>query len=161
MTLTPSDILGPDGRLSERLTGYESREQQIQMADSVGQALQDERHLIVEAGTGTGKSFAYLVPAIDFVAREAGKALISTYTITLQEQLIFKDLPLLDTCLSQGFIAKLAKGRGNYLCKRRLAFAMSRGHRILGGFAFDCEARRLWHHSSATIQILLRGVRSI
>lgn len=137
-------ILSDHGPIAETLDHYEVRPQQVDMACAVQRALLRRRHLAVEAGTGVGKSFAYLVPAIDFVAREAGKALISTYTITLQEQLIFKDLPLLDTCLSQGFIAKLAKGRGNYLCKRRLAYAMSRGHRILGGTAVDLHQLNEW-----------------
>ncbi|MFC1765742.1 ATP-dependent DNA helicase, partial [Planctomycetota bacterium] len=82
------------------------------------------RHLAVEAGTGVGKSFAYLVPALAKAAGGEGCVLISTYTINLQEQLIAKDLPLLAKCLPFPFAAVLAKGRGNYLCKRRLKFAL-------------------------------------
>ncbi|MDG2385335.1 MAG: helicase C-terminal domain-containing protein [Pirellulaceae bacterium] len=133
MTLTPSDILGPDGRLSERLTGYESREQQIQMADSVGQALQDERHLIVEAGTGTGKSFAYLVPAILAVSDPSvdesvrpRRIVISTHTISLQQQLMTNDLPILNSVIPREFTAVLVKGRSNYLSIRRLMNAADR-----------------------------------
>ena len=102
------------------------------MAGAVQAALVGGRHLAVEAGTGVGKSFAYLVPAIELVSPGAGKVLISTFTITLQEQLTSKDIPFLADCVPSTFTAVLAKGRGNYLCKRRLGFAL----RKLGGL-FD------------------------
>ncbi|MCP4190334.1 MAG: DEAD/DEAH box helicase [Planctomycetaceae bacterium] len=133
MTLTPSDILGPDGRLSDRLTGYESREQQIQMADAVAQALDEQRHLIVEAGTGTGKSFAYLVPAILAVSDPAvdesvrpRRIVVSTHTISLQQQLMTNDLPILNSVIPREFTAVLVKGRSNYLSIRRLMNAADR-----------------------------------
>ncbi|MFC1676904.1 ATP-dependent DNA helicase [Planctomycetota bacterium] len=96
------------------------------MAEAVQKALADGRDLVVEAGTGVGKSFAYLIPAIQKAVDSGSKVLISTFTITLQEQLINKDLPFLAECLGIGFVAIIAKGRGNYLCKRRLRFAMRR-----------------------------------
>ena len=74
MELEPRDILGSDGRLAQRMAGYELRSQQLEMADAVAQALRGERHLIVEAGTGTGKSLAYLVPAILAVTSGGAKA---------------------------------------------------------------------------------------
>jgi len=104
--------------------GYEIRPEQREMAAAVASALDAKEHLAVEAGTGVGKSFAYLVPMI-FAAREGGlPAVVSTYTISLQEQLIRKDIPFLKRALGIDFRAVLAKGRGNYLCRRRLARAL-------------------------------------
>jgi ATP-dependent DNA helicase DinG len=126
------EVLAPGGVVSQFLTGFEERPQQVQMARAIQQALVGGRHLVVEAGTGVGKSFAYLVPAIELVCQGAGRVLISTFTITLQEQLVNKDIPFLADCLNRSFTAGLAKGRGNYLCKRRLEFAM-RKQRLLFG----------------------------
>jgi ATP-dependent DNA helicase DinG len=125
-------ILTPEGVIAQSFPGFEERPQQIQMACAIQQALAKGRRLAVEAGTGVGKSFAYLVPAIELVCRGAGRVLISTFTITLQEQLISKDIPLLSGCLPHSFTAGLAKGRGNYLCKRRLEFAMRRQRLLFG-----------------------------
>lgn len=124
-------ILGPDGAIARRLGGaYESRPQQIQMAQAVQHALEQDHHLIVEAGTGVGKSFAYLVPAIDYVLRFRKRVVISTHTITLQEQLIEKDIPLLRSVYPDEFTAVLVKGRGNYLCLRRMNQAISRQYML-------------------------------
>src|SRR5947207_12651793 len=87
-----SDIFSPNGILS-RSKNFEFRPQQQQMAVAVAQALQEQRHLAVEAGTGVGKSLAYLIPAILFAKRNKRKAVVSTHTINLQEQLTQKDLP--------------------------------------------------------------------
>jgi ATP-dependent DNA helicase DinG len=108
--------------LPEKIPDCEIREQQIEMALLVEQALQQERHAVVEAGTGTGKSFAYLVPlALGLEAGAgAGRAVVSTGTIALQEQLIHKDIPFLEQALGINFRAMLAKGKGNYLCLLRL-----------------------------------------
>jgi len=125
MTHSTFDIqqaLAPGGIISKSLPGFESRPQQLQMASAVHERLAAGEHLAVEAGTGVGKSFGYLIPIIELVSRTAAKALISTFTITLQEQLINKDIPFLTDSLPQQFTAELAKGRGNYLCKRRLQF---------------------------------------
>ena len=100
--------------------GYESRPGQAKMAERVAEIIEDRRHLVVEAGTGTGKSLAYLVPAA-YAAQELGKkAIISTYTIHLQEQLFGKDVPIVQSLVSFEFTAALLKGRQNYLCPHRL-----------------------------------------
>ena len=128
------EVLGLNGIIASHLRGFESRPQQMEMACAVERALHNGRRLAAEAGTGVGKSFAYLVPAIGQLSRQDGKVLVSTFTITLQEQLISKDIPFLADCLALGpehretaprqFTAVLAKGRGNYLCRRRLEFAV-------------------------------------
>ena len=102
---------------------YEPRPQQGQMAEAVAKAFSEGRHLCVEAPTGVGKSFAYLVPSIYLALALKKPVLISTETINLQEQLVQKDLPILQGILGENFEFALAKGRGNYLCKRRLSLA--------------------------------------
>jgi len=116
--------LGPDGPIARRLSGYEYRPQQLQMAEAVARAFESSRHLIVEAGTGIGKTIAYLLPAIFQAANNRQRVVISTYTINLQEQIINKDIPLLNAVVPLEFTAVLVKGRSNYLCLRRLARAM-------------------------------------
>ncbi len=125
-TLNIEEVFAAGGPVSQSLAGFERRCQQVEMARAVQAAFLDGRHLAVEAGTGVGKSFAYLVPAIEMVYRNIGRVLISTFTITLQEQLINKDIPFLVDSMPHKFTAVLAKGRGNYLCKRRLEFALRR-----------------------------------
>ena len=130
--LSADEILGPGGRIAARLPRYEHRRQQLDMAQAVERAIQARHHLVVEAGTGVGKSFAYLVPAILATAGQQGsdetpaRVVVSTHTISLQEQLIEKDLPLLRSVMPQEFSAVLVKGRGNYLSLRRLNNALSR-----------------------------------
>ncbi|MFP4354332.1 MAG: ATP-dependent DNA helicase [Phycisphaerae bacterium] len=119
--LSVEDILAPGGLVSQHLPGFEHRPEQMEMAQAVAQSFDDCEHLLVEAGTGVGKSFAYLVPAVLQAAYENRRVVISTYTIALQEQLISKDLPLLAEALPLRFSAVLGKGRGNYLCMRRMA----------------------------------------
>jgi ATP-dependent DNA helicase DinG len=147
-------ILGPNGSISRRIKNYEHRNEQMAMAEAVGDALRNRNHLIVEAGTGVGKSFGYLVPAIlhatsaenamaanaspvvpDKDKRKTGsdgdddsvkRIIVSTHTISLQEQLISKDLPLLKAVIPREFTSVLVKGRGNYMSKRRLELADSR-----------------------------------
>ena len=145
-------VFGAGGLISKVFAGFEERPQQVQMACAVGKALQTGRHLVVEAGTGVGKSFAYLVPAIEQARqrtdppdeRRASRVLISTFTITLQEQLINKDIPFLADCLPDKFTAALAKGRGNYLCRRRLEFALRRQMRLFDEFGSQLEVLRDW-----------------
>ena len=103
--------------LPEKIPDYEVREQQIEMALLMERALQQERHVLVEAGTGTGKSFAYLVPLA--LGLGSGRGVVSTGTIALQEQLLHKDIPFLEQALGVDFRAMLAKGKGNYLCLQR------------------------------------------
>ena len=145
-SLSVDSILGASGRIAKRLANYESREQQLEMSRGVAEALATDQHLIAEAGTGTGKSFAYLVPAILHATEsqnedqpppeEDGKArkrrvLISTHTISLQEQLIAKDLSLLNSVIPREFSAVLVKGRGNYLSLRRMNRAVSKSTSLL------------------------------
>jgi len=137
-------ILARGGLIGQSFPGFEERPQQLQMACAVQQALGAGRHLVVEAGTGVGKSFAYLIPAIGCVYQSAGKVLISTFTITLQEQLINKDIPFLADCLPYGFTAVLAKGRGNYLCKRRLEFALRKRRLLFTQFGTELSAINGW-----------------
>jgi ATP-dependent DNA helicase DinG len=127
------DILGAGGRIAQRLENYEQRDQQLQMAAAVANAIRKKKHLVVEAGTGVGKSFGYLVPAILSLQenqenKDGGKRriIVSTHTISLQEQLIAKDIPLLNSVIPLEFSAVLAKGRGNYLSLRRLGRAMEK-----------------------------------
>jgi ATP-dependent DNA helicase DinG len=115
------DILSPGGAVSRRLGDrFEARPEQIAMAHAVQKALLAPHHLLAEAGTGVGKSFAYLVPAIELATRHKKRVVISTHTINLQEQLFEKDIPLLASVWPDEFSAVLVKGRNNYLCKRRL-----------------------------------------
>ena len=93
--IDPVPILGPSGAIARRLPHYESRPQQVKMAQAVAHAIDDGHHLMVEAGTGVGKSFAYLVPAILAAVESKRKVVVSTNTISLQEQLLRKDLPFL------------------------------------------------------------------
>ena len=123
-SLDINHILGQGGLLAQAYSGFEIRPQQLKMAQAVQAAFEKSHHLAVEAGTGVGKSFAYLVSAIDLVRQKKGQVLLSTYTITLQQQLINKDIPFLADILGYEFTACLAKGRGNYLCRRRLEYAM-------------------------------------
>ncbi len=144
--LTVLDILGPEGSIARRLPNYETRPEQLAMAEAVQHSLSAGRHLIAEAGTGVGKSFAYLVPAILAATKppprnpEAAKkhkplrVVISTHTIALQEQLVAKDLPLLNAVIPREFSAVLVKGRRNYISLRRLDAALARA-----GSLFDKE----------------------
>ncbi len=120
-----SDILSPGGPVSASLDGFEQRPEQEEMAAAVEAAFAGKHHLIAEAGTGVGKSFAYLIPAILSAAEGGRRTVISTHTIALQEQLITKDLPFLAAAMDSRFTAVLGKGRGNYLCPRRLETAVN------------------------------------
>ena len=137
--ISPADILGPTGSIAKRLANYEHRDEQLKMADAVAEAIEKKHHLVVEAGTGVGKSFAYLVPAILATAEKAKESkakgdkeaapprvVISTHTISLQEQLLTKDIPLLRSVMPVEFTAVLAKGRRNYISLRRMKNAMGR-----------------------------------
>jgi ATP-dependent DNA helicase DinG len=130
--MTLASILGPGGAVARRLNNYEPRPQQVRMAEAVAHAIADKQHLMVEAGTGVGKSFAYLVPAI--VAATADKdckVIVSTHTISLQEQLVRKDIPFLQEVMPQEFRAVLVKGRSNYISLRRLRGAQQRMSALL------------------------------
>jgi ATP-dependent DNA helicase DinG len=139
---------GPGGLLSKS-SQFEYRPQQQTMASAVAKACQDRTHLIVEAGTGVGKSLAYLVPSIFHALAENRKALISTHTINLQEQLFHKDIPLVQKLLPTEFKAVLLKGRQNYLCPLRLQRAMSHGGELFASREQD-EMKRIWEWSIRT-----------
>ncbi len=113
-------ILQPNGPLAKHIKGYEDRPQQIEMIEAVCQAFNEEKVATVEAGTGTGKTMAYLLPAIFWSRQNKQRVVISTHTINLQEQLIKKDIPLLQKALGEKFEAVLVKGRGNYVCLRKV-----------------------------------------
>ncbi|MGB1109996.1 MAG: ATP-dependent DNA helicase [Gammaproteobacteria bacterium] len=115
-----SHLLGPDGPIAARLEGFAPRDAQRAMANAVEQAMDDAGVLICEAGTGTGKTFAYLVPAL----MSGGRVIVSTGTKTLQDQLFEKDLPLVRQALSAPVALAVLKGRSNYLCRYRLKDAL-------------------------------------
>jgi ATP-dependent DNA helicase DinG len=141
-------IFSPEGLLS-RAKNFEFRPQQQEMAVAVACALQNREHLAVEAGTGVGKSLAYLVPAILFAIHNSKKAVISTNTINLQEQLTQKDLPMLAAALPVKFNFTMLKGRANYLCTRRLHKAMHAADSLFTGPERE-ELKRIWEWAHGT-----------
>jgi ATP-dependent DNA helicase DinG len=118
-------IFGPDGLIAKTHPEYEHRPGQIAMAEAVLRAFEEKRHLIVEAETGTGKTLAYLVPAIAAACGSGARVVISTGTKNLQEQLMDKDIPFLQETLPARFRAALMKGRNNYACLHRIKRAES------------------------------------
>ncbi|MCE9583675.1 MAG: hypothetical protein K8T20_14420 [Planctomycetes bacterium] len=122
--LRVDEVFAPDGLLARAFPGHEWRAQQLEMARAVERALGEKRHLFAEAGTGVGKSFAYLVPQILHALRADKPVVVATNTIVLQEQLVGKDIPALQRILPMKFTAALAKGRGQYLCGPRLRLAV-------------------------------------
>ena len=110
------DFFGPGGVLEQRLEDYEFRPSQVRMAEAVRRALEDQSHVIIEAGTGTGKTLAYLLPAL----LHGSRILVSTGTKTLQDQIFYKDIPLLESVLGRPIRAAYLKGRNNYLCRLKL-----------------------------------------
>lgn len=142
-------IFSPSGILS-RASNFEFRPQQQQMAVAVARALEQGQHLAVEAGTGVGKSLAYLVPSILFAVANKKKAVISTHTINLQEQLTRNDLPLLEKVLRPAeFKFALLKGRNNYLCTRRLHKAMQQSGNLFTSSEAE-ELQRIYEWSQTT-----------
>jgi len=144
------DILGEGGLFAQRFEEYEFRPQQIDMAEAVLNAIMNKRHLVVEAGTGVGKSFGYLVPAILSLNKEDRPIVVSTNTINLQEQLINKDLPWLKENLGIPFTFELGKGRSNYISLRRLQIALEKRNSLFDTDAFIEELRTIaeWSKNS-------------
>ena len=147
------EIFSPTGILS-RAKNFEFRPQQQEMAVAVAQALQSGGHLAVEAGTGVGKSLAYLIPAILFAVARKKKAIVSTHTINLQEQLTEKDLPMLAQVLGAlpepvRFSYAMLKGRANYLCTRRLQKAMQQSGNLFTSSEAQ-ELQRIYEWSKET-----------
>ena len=134
-------LFSPQGALA-RAQNYEYRLQQQQMAVAIGKSLQEERHLLVEAGTGVGKSLAYLIPGILYALQNKKKLLVSTHTINLQQQLLNKDLPAAAQVIGTRFDYAIMIGRANYLCPRRLARVQNNPRDILTGVQLS-ELRRL------------------
>ena len=141
-------IFSENGLLS-KAKNFEFRPQQQEMAVAVARALEEDRHLVVEAGTGVGKSLAYLVPAILFALEQHKKAIVSTHTINLQEQLLHKDVPILKKMLPVDFEAALMKGRQNYICPRRLERALQSANELFTGPEQN-ELNRLAEWASTT-----------
>ncbi len=149
---TVADVLGPGGELSRLLPGWESRTQQVAMAELVAQGLAAPSHVICEAPTGVGKSFAYLVPVIQHALATSTKVVISTATIALQEQLVRKDIPLLQQIFPE-LKAVLVKGRQNYVSVRRLGLAYD-GQQALFETREEAQALRQvadWAHNEAEV----------
>lgn len=135
MSVSVESILGDAGPIATLLgEGYEPRDQQIAMSRAVERTFEEKSHLLVEAGTGVGKSFAYLVPAMMRAITNRETIVVATNTIALQEQIVKKDIPLLDRALEQYGSCKsvLVKGRGNYMSIRRLKLASERKNKLLG-----------------------------
>src|SRR5215472_10198675 len=141
-------IFSPKGILS-RSPNFEFRPQQQQMAIAVARALENGEHLAVEAGTGVGKSLAYLIPSILFAIAKKKKAVISTHTINLQEQLTLKDLPMLQQILPVPFSFTMLKGRANYLCTRRLQKALQQSGNLFTSSEGE-ELQRIYEWSKTT-----------
>src|ERR1035441_5667782 len=141
-------IFAPGGILSKS-RNFEYRPQQQKMAVAVAEALQRREHLVVEAGTGVGKRLAYLIPSILFAVAARKKAVISTNTINLQEQLIEKDLPMLARIMPVKFDFTMLKGRHNYLCTRRLARTLPQAGRLFSS-SEEQELQRIHEWSKKT-----------
>src|SRR5438552_5809454 len=137
-----------NGPLSEA-KNFEFRPQQQEMAARIARALEEEQHVVLEAGTGVGKSLGYLVPSVLFALERHKKAIVSTHTINLQEQLLHKDIPILKKVLPVEFEAALMKGRQNYLCPRRLERALQSANELFTG-PEQGELQRLAEWASTT-----------
>src|SRR5258705_1141289 len=124
------DFFAPGGILSRSTLNFEHRRGQYELARAIESAFKEKRHLIVEAGTGTGKTLAYLLPALRLARERHQRIIISTGTKNLQEQLYFKDVPFLESILGPLKVCYM-KGRANYLCKHKL-YAL-RGNPLLNG----------------------------
>jgi ATP-dependent DNA helicase DinG len=122
-----TEMLGPNGGLAQVFENFEVRQEQIQMAEAVQNALAKSQHLLVEAGTGIGKSLAYLVPAADWALSGKRRVVVSTFTKVLQNQLVKKDIPLLKQALGTALRAEPVFGQENYLCQRRLRAMVNYG----------------------------------
>jgi ATP-dependent DNA helicase DinG len=142
VTIDPRDMLSESGPIASTLEGYEPRAEQQRMAEAVADTLGRSGRLLVEAGTGVGKTFAYLVPALQRIIDHQERIVVSTHTISLQEQILEKDIPLLQQVLPEKIRAVLVKGRGNYLSVRRLALASKRQRRLFADNA-SLESLRL------------------
>lgn len=135
-------VFAPIGSVASVMSEFEFRPQQMSMASRVAEVLNQGGHALLEAGTGIGKSLAYLVPVILWAVKNEKRVVVSTNTINLQEQLLYKDIPLLQRALNETFKAVLVKGRGNYLCRRRFKELLRTGEDLVAGEELD-ELRAL------------------
>ena len=138
------EIFSPDGPLAKAIGGYRVRQQQVDMAERIAAAINSQSVFIAEAGTGTGKTFAYLVPAL----KSGGKVIVSTGTKTLQDQLFNKDLPMVRDALKAPVKIALLKGRANYVCPYHLQNALADGRFLTREDAAD--ARRISNFAKVT-----------
>ncbi|MBN2710820.1 MAG: hypothetical protein JXR97_00095 [Planctomycetes bacterium] len=121
-------VLGEDGLFSKQLDNYEKRDGQVEMAHKVSEAYNLDKHLMVEAGTGIGKSLAYIIPSVLMATKNKTPVVLSTNTKNLQSQLYEKDLPLVQEILGLDFKSAILKGRGNYLCLRKLFYVLKQAN---------------------------------
>src|SRR5258705_11507175 len=142
------DVFGPDGLIAKAHPEYEHRPGQINMARAVMRAFEERHHLIVEVGTGTGKTLAYLVPAVAAALGGRGRVIVSTGTKNLQEQLMEKDIPFLQSIMPKKFTAAYMKGRNNYLCLQR--FHRSGDTPVLNGLEELDYFEEVSHWATAT-----------
>ncbi|MCW8983361.1 MAG: DEAD/DEAH box helicase, partial [Gammaproteobacteria bacterium] len=140
------EILGDSGPFVRLIEGFIPRYAQLQMASAVAQALDGGKVLVAEAGTGTGKTFAYLVPAL----LSGQKIIVSTGTKNLQDQLFQKDLPLVKKALGVPVEVALLKGRANYLCPHRLDLAMNGGRFSSRSESHEIQEIRQWSGATQT-----------
>lgn len=145
---TAAEYLEPGGAASRTIPGYESRESQIQMLRSVAEAFNDDHLTAAEAGTGVGKSFAYLIPVMLWAASNEERVVISTATINLQQQLVEKDIPAVNRMLPEPVQAVLVKGRGNYLCWNRLQ-ELTQENELFDDGEEELAGIRAWAENSA------------
>ena len=141
-------VLEPGGTLDQKMSDFESRDEQVELLGAVAQAFNHGSPLVAEAGTGVGKSFAYLLPALQWVSNNEERVVISTATIALQQQLMEKDIPLAMKLLDVDVKTALVKGRGNYLCLKRLQEA-GEAEELFGG-GDGIQGIRSWAEESTT-----------
>lgn len=146
-------FLGEEGRIAARLPDYETRPEQLELALGIESAIREGQHLLAEAGTGTGKSFAYLVPAVLAACRdrEAGPVIVSTRTIALQAQLEHKDLPFLQAVMPLEWSAVTAVGRNHYLCLRRMHLANAERGLLFPDLEKEAQVTRVVDWSMQTL----------
>lgn len=143
-------MLEPGGRLSRRIKGFESRESQVGLLRLVARAFNEDSVCAAEAGTGVGKSFAYLLPALSWAKRNKERVVLSTATINLQEQLLSKDIPAVNALFDEPVKAVLVKGRANYLCRTRLKEAMDEDALLSQDEGSELAKIALWADASRT-----------
>ena len=154
MSQTVRELLGPDGAIARRLDDFEERPEQLEFAEAVEASLKAGRHLLAEAGTGIGKTLSYLVPVLEGGER----TIISTGTKTLQDQLYFRDLPIVKQALESTLKTALLKGRANYLCLYRMEKARTDGRLPSRDSVSELESIRQWVPTSTDGDLSISSV---